>query len=144
MRAAIVRWPERLKAGSICREMLSSLDVLPLAVSAAGGVLPADRIIDGKNPLPALAGESPSPHESLFWFWNQGRREQWRSLRQGPWKLTRRADAEPWQLYHLEQDISESTDLAAQEPERVRDLSQAYERWHQTVLNDPSRSPSLR
>jgi arylsulfatase A len=141
---AIMRWPARLKAGTVCREMLSSLDVLPLAITAAGGKLPEDGVLDGKNPLPALAGDSPSPHQALYWIWNQGRREQWRSLRQGPWKLTRRANTEPWQLYHLERDIGETKDLAAEEPERVRMLSQEFERWHRSVLEDPGRSPSLR
>ncbi|MDZ4288761.1 MAG: sulfatase-like hydrolase/transferase [Prosthecobacter sp.] len=95
---AIVRWPGRLKAGSVCREMLSSLDVLPLAITAAGGEPPKDRVLDGKDPLKTLAGEAPSPHDALYWVWNQGRKEQWRSLREGDWKLTRRANTEPWQL----------------------------------------------
>jgi arylsulfatase A-like enzyme len=75
---ALVRWPGRLRPGSVCREMVSSLDVLPTVLAAAGGELPPDRVLDGRNVLPTLAGQAPSPHDALYWVWNQGRNEQWR------------------------------------------------------------------
>ena len=89
---AIVRWPGRFKPGTVCREMLSSLDVLPMILAAAGGALPTDRVIDGRDPTATLAGEKLSPHEALHWVWNQGRREQWRGMRHGNYKLVRKAD----------------------------------------------------
>ncbi|MEN3943341.1 sulfatase-like hydrolase/transferase [Prosthecobacter sp. SYSU 5D2] len=141
---AIVRWPAKIKAGTVCQHMLSSLDVLPLALAISGGDLPQDRFIDGKNPLPALLGESPSPHTALHWVWNQGRKEQWRSLRDGNYKLTRRADTEPWQLYDLSKDISETHDLASSMPEKVASMSENLSAWHKSVLDDPTRSRSLR
>ena len=58
---ALVRWPGHIKPGTVCREMLSSLDVLPMIVTAAGGKLPADRRLDGRDPTPALAGKAASP-----------------------------------------------------------------------------------
>ena len=141
---AIARWPGRLKSGIVCREMLSSLDVLPLALSISGGEGPKDRVLDGKDPLKALAGEAPTPHEALYWVWDQGRREQWRSIRQGDWKLIRRSGNEPWQLYNLANDLSESSDLATKRPEITMELVSKFEKWHESVLNDPSRSPSSR
>ena len=54
--AAMVRWPGRIKAGRVCREMLSSLDVLPLMLAAAGGAAPRDRVLDGRDPAETLAG----------------------------------------------------------------------------------------
>jgi arylsulfatase A len=141
---AIVRWPGRLKPGTVCREMLSSLDVLPLAVAASGGVLPDARVFDGRDPFKALAGEAPSPHEALPWVWNQGRKEQWRAIRDGNLKLVRRADDQPWELYDLERDVAESRDLAKERPELVTRLVAKFHQWQDTVKSDPGRSISLR
>src|SRR6185503_2751256 len=48
---AMFRWPGRLPVGAACREMLSSLDVLPLALAANGTKPPADWILDGRDPI---------------------------------------------------------------------------------------------
>jgi arylsulfatase A len=141
---AIVRWPGRLKPGAVCREMLSSLDVLPMVLSVAGGELPTDRVIDGRDPMKTLAGEAPSPHSALHWVWNQGRNQQWRAMREGPYKIIRRADNEPWQLYDLRTDIGETNDLAEAQPERLRELAGRFEEWRNSVKSDPTRSLSLR
>lgn len=136
---ALARWPGRLPAGSVCSEMLSSLDVLPLLVTAAGGKLPQDRIFDGHDPLPALANQAPSPHRALFWVWNNGPRQHWQAMRQGQFKLIRSTKDGPWELYDLGSDIGESSNLARQRPQLVGELSQTFATWHETVLKDPTR-----
>jgi arylsulfatase A-like enzyme len=141
---AIVRWPGRLKAGDVCREMLSSMDVLPMILAACGCALPADRPLDGRDPTAALAGEAPSPHDALYWVWNQGRREQWRGMRRGQYKLVRKTDAEPWQLYDLSRDVGESQDLAAERPELLQPLVARFEAWARAVESDATRSTSTR
>jgi arylsulfatase A-like enzyme len=141
---AIVRWPGRFRAGTVCREMLSSLDVLPMILAAAGAAPPADPVLDGLDPTAVLAGERHSPHEALYWFWNQGQRQQWRAMRQANYKLVRKADAEPWQLYDLSQDVGETKDLAAEKPEAVLALAASYEQWRQSIESDPGRSRSAR
>ena len=141
---AVIRWPSRLPAGTVCSEMLSTLDVLPLSLLAAGGALPGNAVVDGRDPLQALMGKAPSPHEALYWYWDQGRKEQWRSMRAGNWKITRRADQEPWQLYDLSQDVGETQDLAGGHADLVKALSGKFEGWHRSVMNDSSRSISLR
>lgn len=133
---AIVRWPGRFKAGSVCREMLSSLDVLPMAVAAAGGALPADRALDGRDPTATLAGESPSPHKALHWVWDQGRKQQWRAMREGRLKIVRRADNEPWQLYDVRADPGETRDLAAEQPGTVARLNGTFQQWLLSVKRD--------
>lgn len=40
-----------------------------MALRAAGLALPIDRVLDGKDPTAALAGEGPSPHKYLYWRW---------------------------------------------------------------------------
>ncbi len=126
---AIVRWPGRIPASSVCREMLSSLDVLPTLLAAAGVPRPEDRVLDGRDMSSVLSGRSPSPHKALHWVWDQGKNEQWRGMREGSFKILRRADAEPWQLYDLGRDLGETTDLSAAQPERAKEMASRFEHW---------------
>jgi arylsulfatase A-like enzyme len=141
---AIFSWPGHLPTGAINRATLSSLDIVPLAVALAGGKLPADRVFDGRDPFPALQGKASSPNRALHWMWNQGRNEQWRGMREGDYKLVRSADAAPWQLYDLSSDIGEKNDLAASQPEKLKELIQHFEQWRAETAADPSQSRSLR
>jgi arylsulfatase A-like enzyme len=141
---ALFRWPGHLPAGAVNRVMLSSLDIVPLAVAVAGGKLPDDRVFDGCDPLPALQGKAASPHRALHWVWNQGRKEQWRGMREGDYKLLRSSDSGPWLLFGLSQDIGEQTDLAASQPEKLNELVQHFDQWRAGIAADSSRSPTLR
>jgi arylsulfatase A-like enzyme len=130
---SIAWWPGRIAAGSSCDAMMSEMDVLPTLVTLAGGVVPKDRVIDGRDIWPLLAGRSKeSPHEALFYF-NSNRLE---AVRSGPWKMAiapqgegtgKKADPVPAslqapRLYNLDADIGETTDVAAQHPEVVQRL----------------------
>ena len=103
----------------------------------AGGKVPADRVIDGKDIWPLLAGQSKnSPHEALFYWEGMALA----AVRSGEWKLLIRPQKEPGhqnagatanrdavmdfapRLYHLDRDMGETTDLAAQNPEVVKRL----------------------
>ena len=69
---------------TVCDAVMSEIDVLPTLVKLAGGKVPTDRKIDGKDVWPLLAGQTTeSPHEALFYF-NGNRLE---AVRSGPWKL---------------------------------------------------------
>lgn len=65
---AIVRWPGHVKPGTVSSEMVSTLDILPTALSVAKIELPTDRVIDGKDITTVLEGTSPSPHQFLFFY----------------------------------------------------------------------------
>ena len=141
---AMFRWPGHLPAGAVDRVMFSSLDIVPLALAVVGGTLPDDRVFDGHDPLPALQGKAASPHRALHWIWNQGRKEQWRGMREGDYKLLRSTDNGPWQLFDLSQDLGEQTDLAASQPEKLKELAQHFDQWCADIAADASRSSSLR
>ncbi|MES2707329.1 MAG: sulfatase [Verrucomicrobiota bacterium] len=130
----IARWPGQIPAGSICREPVCNIDILPTVARLCGAALPPKKI-DGLDIWPLLAGEpgAKSPHEALFFYYENN---QLQALRSGPWKLIlphqyrqvsqfgrdgargaylqKKAGTE---LYNLENDPSETTDRAAAEPE---------------------------
>ncbi len=129
--ACIVRWPQRLPTGTVCRKMWWSCDLLPMFVHAAGGSLPEDIVLDGQDPTAALACDAPSPHKALFFRYGR-----FDAVRQAQYKLIREGRNQPYQLYDLSNDLSETTDLAAKKPELVASLSRQFEKWLEEVGQD--------
>jgi arylsulfatase A-like enzyme len=124
----IVRWPSVLPGGTTYDHPVISLDVLPTVLTAAGGDVEAinasERPFDGVDLIPYLSGErSEAPHEILFW-----RRGVAAAVRQGPWKLIR-SEGNPTLLFNLDDDLSETTNLAETRPEIVARLTTALETW---------------
>lgn len=136
----IARWPERIPAGMVCEEVAATIDLLPTIAKLAGARLPRRRI-DGKDIWPLLAAQpgAKSPHEAYYYYWNR----ELHAVRSGPWKLHfphsyRSLDGPPGQdgkpgryvqrrcgleLYNLQSDVGETTNVADQHPEVVEQLS---------------------
>jgi len=103
-----------------------NLDVLPTVLTAAGGQIDADWKLDGVDLTPYLTGANTArPHETLYWRFSP----QW-AVRHGDLKLvlSTGGSGKP-ELYDLSQDISESKDLAAQMPDKVKELQALYDTW---------------
>ncbi|MDQ3623520.1 MAG: sulfatase-like hydrolase/transferase [Verrucomicrobiota bacterium] len=123
-----VQWKGTLPAGKVYDRPVSTLDIVPTALAAAGAPAPAPATLDGVNLLPFLKGEAAGdPHECLFWRYL--RRGLW-AIREGDWKLRhdRGRNAEP-KLYNLTDDPAEKTDLASQHADRAKALRATYEAW---------------
>jgi len=134
----IVRWPSKLPKGTVCDEPVISLDVMPTILSAAGTSLPTDRVYDGKDMLPVLRGQTKQPlHKALFW--DDGA-DQW-AVRAGKWKLIYRKGS--LELYNLDIDISETNNLAAEQPNLLRKLKALYDRW-KAQMREPGSRPKKR
>ncbi len=147
----IAWWPDKIAAAATCDAPLSEIDVLPTLVKLAGGQVPADRKIDGKDIWPLLAGRTKeSPHEALFYF-NGNRLE---AVRCGPWKLAIAPqalctpNAQPVKhtgprLYNLDADIGEKIDVAAEHPQIVKRL-QAHAGKMDSDLGVRNKGPGVR
>jgi arylsulfatase A len=130
--AALARWPGHIAAGSVISTPLWSPDLLVASARIAGADLPDDRVLDGKDPLPVLTGKTMvSPHESFFFQY-----EGHAALRRGDWKIVRTNPDEPWQLYNLREDISETTDRATERPALVEELDRTFRQKQDEILND--------
>ncbi len=121
----IVSWPARLPQHTTCDVPVFSIDVLPTALAAAGVSPPRDRILDGKNILPALAGKVDRLHEHMFWS-SGGREGKW-AIRSETWKLV--GQKGQIELFDLEADLGETTDLAGERPEKVAELTKLHDAW---------------
>jgi arylsulfatase A len=130
---ALAWWPGRIAPNSTVDAIAGTIDLLPTAVAAAGGALPPQPVIDGRDITPLLLGRTrESPRGVHYYF--AGYHLQ--AVRKGPWKLALApqnetmgrpalpdADTGKPRLYNLDKEIGEKTDLAAAHPELVKELS---------------------
>jgi len=125
----IARWPGQIPAGATSGEIVAGFDLFATFAALGGAEIPTDRVIDGKNILPLLKGEAgaKSPHSAFFGIGGK----QIQSARQGPWKIVL-----PGQLYNLDEDPGEKSDLAASKPEIVDRLKGVVEKARQSFQND--------
>ena len=127
----VMRQPGRIPAGKTCDELTATIDMLPTFAHLAGTAAPSDRVIDGKNIWPLMAGaaEAKTPHEAFYYY----QIDQLQAVRSGKWKLHLplklkkknwgKPDRDaPLQLFDLDADIHEDNDLAAKHPEVVQRL----------------------
>ena len=123
----IVHWPAQIDGGGrFVREPGHIIDVMATAVDVAGALYPADKTALAGTSLAPTFHDEPLDRTMLFW-----EHEGNRAVRQGKWKLVARHD-QPWELYDLEADRSETNDLTGQHREKVAELTRAYEEWAAT------------
>ncbi len=119
----IARWPGKISPGRVSDLLWYFPDVLPTIAEVTGAKPPAD--IDGISILPELIGEAAAgrkqpQHEYLYWEFSGQT-----AVRMGHWKAINPKKTTEWELYDLNNDISETNDLAASNPELLAKL-QAY------------------
>ncbi|HVT42608.1 MAG TPA: arylsulfatase [Acidimicrobiales bacterium] len=157
----IVHWGDRVaQPGAVRAQFAHAIDLMPTILGAAGMTAPAvvDGVaqlpIDGVSLLPMLEDPAaPESHDTQY-FEMVGSR----SIYHRGWKATtnhistgildeeelaigsRSFDEDRWELFDLTQDFSEATDLAATEPERLRELTQLWsdqaERYNVLPISD--------
>ena len=121
------QWKGRWPAGKTYEFPVLNLDVMTTFVAAAGGKIDASAKLDGVDLTPYVTGRvKERPHATLYWRYGP----QW-AVRHGDYKLvvSRGGSGQP-ELYNLAQDIGESKDLAATQPQKVKELRALYDRWN--------------
>jgi arylsulfatase A-like enzyme len=144
----VMQWKDEFAARTV-HEPVSTLDILPTCVAAAGATVPAAWQLDGVNLLPFLRGHAPEPHPVMFWRLESGRAEDVaagpRAMRQGKWKFVKPSWSSNWELYDLTtpNGLRETENVADAHPEKLRELIPLYETWEATLMrplwdfNDP-------
>jgi arylsulfatase A-like enzyme len=143
---AVAVWPGHVAAGSVTRQRAMSMDVFATVCDAAGVKIAHE--IDGRSFLPTLRGESQPPLREAWFFRRREGGQRYggktiEALRRGRWKLLQNSPFEPLELYDLEADPAETTDLARR-PEGRRafeELSAALRREIQRYGTVPWQRP---
>jgi arylsulfatase len=133
----VVHWPKGIaERGALRQTPGHVIDLPPTVMALAGGKWPNEWKGEtvpppqGKSLLPALAKDFAIERESLWWL-HQGNR----AIRVGDWKLVAVKDG-PWELYDLAKDRSETHDLAAEQPNKVRELAAHWEKFAAQFTKD--------
>jgi arylsulfatase A-like enzyme len=115
---AFVNWPAKLKP-AVVNEPLHHVDVMPTLLAIAGAQGNPAKPFDGRNAWATLAEGKPSPHEDVLINVEVYRG----AVRKGPWKLVKHALLPgKTELFDLAKDPGEKTNVAAENPEVVKDL----------------------
>lgn len=132
-RVPTIAWqPGTIPAGTVCDELVATMDLLPTFAALAGGAPPVGRRIDGYNIAGLLHGEpgARTPYSAFYYYQEQ----QLQAVRSGPWKLflPLKADARhphfrPGEesralLFNLVEDIGSEHDVAGAHPDVVARL----------------------
>jgi arylsulfatase len=142
----VMRWPGHIPPGSVSRELVSAIDVLPTLAKLAGGGAPTDRIIDGRDITDLMLAKpgAKSPHEA-FYFYNGNRLA---AVRSGEWKYkvktTLQEETEygkyenpqtpiPAKLFNLVTDPGEQKSVANDHPDVVERMQKLIEAARQDM-----------
>lgn len=157
----LMRWPGKIPAGRDCDEPLMTIDLLPTVANLIGASLP-ERAIDGLDIRNVIFDQpnAKSPHDALLFYYHANDLE---ALRSGPWKLVlphayrtaqgmprahggvpskyRQAKIEQPELYDLESDRGETTNVAAEHPEVLARLLKLADAARDDLGDNLTKSP---
>jgi arylsulfatase A-like enzyme len=138
----IARWPGRIAEGTSSDEFCSTLDLFPTLQSIAGASFETIKL-DGFNILPVLTEAARSPRERQFWELRGARAarvDNWKWILKSPRFAIPPIDA-PGELFDLANDPGEQNDLAAERPEQLRMIREAWESWMDEIALSEPRGP---
>ncbi len=121
----VVHWPAGIsRKGAIEHQAAHLIDLLPTLADAGRANYPSERPrLEGMSLVPAFQGRK-LPARSLCW-----EHEGNRAIREGKWKLVALGAGGSWELYDMEKDRSETNNLAAAQPGRVKSMAARWEAW---------------
>ncbi|MEZ5404319.1 MAG: sulfatase-like hydrolase/transferase [Bryobacteraceae bacterium] len=138
-----IRWKGRIPAGRVNREtILTAVDMFP-SICRLTGVDAAAASLDGEDMSAALAGRRKQRRKPIFWEYPRSKKDLRPGLekdqspnlavRDGRWKLLINADGSRAELYDLERDLAESTNVAARNPSIARRLTRQLLAWRESL-----------
>ncbi|MEA4935263.1 MAG: sulfatase-like hydrolase/transferase [Paludibacter sp.] len=113
--------------------IVSSLDILPTAMSVAGiPINSTKKHLDGVDLIPYLQEKvKGNPHEKLFW-----RKEEMAAMRMGDYKLIRVAGVGE-RLYNLKKNLNETEDVKSTQPLIFKKMMDELKQWETGLINPP-------
>jgi len=129
----IVRWPGVTKPKSVNTNPVVVEDFFPTILELAGVAKPKTaQTVDGVSFVPLLMGDGGTPTDRAFvWHYpHQYSGTPFSAVRQGPWKLIYHHATRKRELFQLDDDIGEKTDLAESKPDKADELAKVLVQSH--------------
>ena len=130
----IARWPNVIPPNTVSDEFLTSLEVFPTLVNAAGARLPQNLVLDGFDMLPVLQGKAKSQRTAMFW---ERRGDQAARVGHYKWLESSRGNG----LFDLSKDIAEEHDLTTEQPQLLSVLKARFLAWKSEMKMAEPRGP---
>jgi len=139
---AIVHWPAGLKAksGTIVHTPAHLIDVLPTLAEICKAPVPTSwpgrdvKKVSGVSLGPILAGRPLGKRPPIHFLFSSDR-----ALRDGDWKAVS-FRSQPWELYNIPDDRTELTNLAAEQPERLKTMVKQWHEMAENILAAPAKA----
>lgn len=132
----IVRWPGKIKPGSVSETPVIGSDLLPTICDVLSIPLPKDRTIDGTSLVPLFAGKPLQRQQPLYWRNHLAPTKYQVGMRIGDWKIVASQDLSTFELYNIAKDWQETTNVAEEFPERFEQLKAKLIRHDAAVLKE--------
>lgn len=128
----LARWPGKIKAGQVTDHVSVQYDLLATLAELTAYKQPFTT--DGISFLPTLIGQSARQKQHSFLYWEYPEKGGQLAIRMSNWKAVktnlRKNRTSAWELYDLANDVSETTNVAAQHPELIRQFDAIVAREH--------------
>ena len=121
-------WKGKIKPHTVYKTPVSSLDIFSTIAAVTHSGLPKDRVYDGVD-LISTVNNNTEAHKNLYW-----RSGDAKAIRSGDWKLIISGKTHEQWLYNLANDKSETTDLAAKNPAKVKELHTDLQNWEKGLV----------
>ena len=129
----MVHWPAGLPSGETFDGLVSALDIAATSVAVAGGDS-SDDLLDGKNLVPYLTGESAgSPHAALFWRFAEAD-YIWAVRTPDAKYLRQRLPGVGRSFFDMASDPYEANNIVDKDPARQAELAQLWNDWNSQNL----------
>jgi arylsulfatase A-like enzyme len=136
----LVRWPGRIAAGSVVDQLSAHIDIAPTLLEACGAK--SNVQFDGRSLLPLMTESKAKDtwsDRSIYLQWHRG--DAPRPFENSAVITQRYKLVNGKELYDLEADTNESTDIAASQSNIVRQLRMSYEAWFKDVSGTHNYAP---
>jgi arylsulfatase A len=132
----IARWPGVVQPGSRCTEPVISTDFYPTMLTMAGLPQRPEQHIDGLDLTPLLRQQDTLDRDTLYWHFpnyigagHPDGATPCSVIRSGDWKLIESLEDGSLELYNLNNDLGETKNLTAEQPQRTSQLHQKLKTW---------------
>ncbi len=135
----IISWPNgfkesRIKPGTISAEPVIGSDVFPTILDIVGIELPQNRVLDATSILPVLKGKKLKRRKPLYW---RNTFQEFRvAIREGDWKILSNSERTKFEMFNLNIDPRETTDLSKHQPKIFNRLKQRLIEYDNEVLKE--------
>ena len=141
----IIRWPGKVKPGTLNHSIVSSVDFYPTLLDLAGVSPDPSQVLDGKSLKDIILKGEEDYDRAIFWHYPVYHHDVPASaVRKGDYKLIENLVDGSFELFNLAEDISESENLVDSNPAKYKEMRDLLKAWQKEVKAEfPNPNPAF-